>query len=78
VVAVNPSRFKVITHSLKKTDPNDAQNLALYLAEDLLPEMRMKDKTRTQIASLTQTRGHDGETADVAEQRDTVFARCTV
>jgi transposase len=56
VVAVNPSQFKVITHSVKKTDSNDARNLALYLAKDLLPEVRMKDKTRAQIASLTQTR----------------------
>lgn len=56
VVAVNPNQFKVITHSVKKTDPNDAKNLALYLAKDLLPEVRMKDKTRAQIASLTQTR----------------------
>ena len=30
--------------------------LALYLAKDLLPEVRMKDKTQAQIASLTQTR----------------------
>jgi transposase len=56
VVAVNPSQFKVITNSVKKTDPNDARNLALYLAKDLLPEVRMKDKTQAQIASLTQTR----------------------
>ncbi len=56
VVAVNPNQFKVITHSVKKTDSNDARNLALYLAKDLLPEVRMKDKTRAQIASLTQTR----------------------
>src|SRR5580698_8413468 len=56
VVAVNPTQFHVITHSVKKTDPNDARNLALYLAKDLLPEVRMKDKTQAQIASLTQTR----------------------
>ncbi len=56
VVAVNPRQFKVITDSVKKTDPNDARNLALYLAKDLLPEVRMKDKTQAQIASLTQTR----------------------
>jgi transposase len=56
IVAVNPYQFKVITHSVKKTDPNDARNLALYLAKDLLPEVRMKDKTQAQIASLTQTR----------------------
>ncbi len=56
VVAVNASQFQVITHSVKKTDPHDARNLALYLAKDLLPEVRMKDKARAQIASLTQTR----------------------
>ena len=56
VVAVNPNQFQVITHSVKKTDSNDARNLALYLAKDLLPEVRMKDKTQAQIASLTQTR----------------------
>jgi hypothetical protein len=49
VVAVNPSQFKVITHSVKKTDPNDARNLALYLAKDLLPEVRMKDKTKHKL-----------------------------
>ena len=56
VVAVDPNQFKVISHSVKKTDPNDARNLALYLAKDLLPEVRMKEKTEAQIASLTQTR----------------------
>jgi transposase len=56
VVAVNPNQFKVISQSVKKTDPNDARNLALYLAKDLLPEVRMKDKTQAQLASLTQTR----------------------
>ena len=56
VVTVNPNQFKVITPSVKKTDPNDARNLALDLAKDLLPEVRLKDKTRAQIASLTPTR----------------------
>jgi transposase len=56
VVAVDPSQFKVISHSVKKTDPNDARNLALYLEKDLLPEVRMKEKTQAQLASLTQTR----------------------
>lgn len=56
VVAVNPSQFQVVARSVKKTDPNDARNLALYLAKDLLPEVRMKDKTRARVASLTQTR----------------------
>lgn len=56
VVAVDPNQFQVISHSVKKTDPNDARNLALYLEKDLLPEVRMKDKTQAQLASLTQTR----------------------
>jgi transposase len=56
VVAVDPNQFKVISQSVKKTDPNDARSLALYLAKDLLPEVRMKEKTEAQIASLTQTR----------------------
>jgi hypothetical protein len=30
VVAVDPNQFRVISHSVKKTDPNDARNLALY------------------------------------------------
>jgi transposase len=56
VAAVDPNQFRVISHSVKKTDPNDARNLALYLEKDLLPEVRMKDKTQAQLASLTQTR----------------------
>src|SRR5437588_3942447 len=56
VVAVDPNQFKVISHSVKKTDPNDARNLVLYLEKDLLSEVRMKDKTQAQLASLTQTR----------------------
>jgi transposase len=56
VVAVDPNQFKVISHSVKKTDANDARNLALYLEKDLLPEVRMKEKTQAQLASLTQTR----------------------
>ncbi len=56
VVTVDPNQFKVISQTVKKTDPNDARNLALYLAKDLLPEVRMKEKTEAQIASLTQTR----------------------
>lgn len=56
VAAVDANQFRVISHSVKKTDPNDARNLALYLSKGLLPEVRMKEKTQAQIASLTQTR----------------------
>jgi hypothetical protein len=56
VVAVDPNQFQVISHSVKKKNLNDARNLALYLSKGLLPEVRMKEKTQAQIASLTQTR----------------------
>lgn len=56
IVVVNPTQFKIISHSVKKTDTNDARTLALYLSKGMLPEVRMKDKIHAQIASLTQTR----------------------
>jgi transposase len=56
VAVVDPQQFRVISQSVKKTDPNDARNLALYLAKGLLPEVRMKEKEQAQVASLTQTR----------------------
>jgi transposase len=56
LVVVNTSQFRVIRQSVKKTDPHDARTLALYLSKDMLPEVRMKDKERGQLASLTQTR----------------------
>ncbi len=55
-VVVNPSQFKVISQSVKKTDRNDAETLALYLSKDLVPEVRMKDEAHAQMASLAQTR----------------------
>jgi len=55
-VVVNPSQFKVISQSVKKTDRNDAETLALYLSKGLLPEVRMKDEAHAQMASLAQTR----------------------
>ena len=53
VVVVDANQFRVISQSVKKTDPNDARNLALYLAKGLLPEVRMKEKEQAQVASLT-------------------------
>jgi transposase len=46
----------VISQSVKKTDRNDAETLALYLSKDLVPEVRMKDEAHAQMASLAQTR----------------------
>jgi transposase len=56
VVVVDSNQFRVISRSVKKTDPHDARLLALYLAKDLLPEVRMKNKQQARVASLTQTR----------------------
>jgi transposase len=56
VVVVDTNQFRVISQSVKKTDPHDARALSLYLSKDLLPEVRMKDKEHGQLASLTQTR----------------------
>src|SRR5579859_2065516 len=56
VVVVDTNQFRVISQSVKKTDPNDARLLSLYLSKNLLPEVRMKDKDLAQLASLTQTR----------------------
>ena len=56
VVVVDSHQFRVIRHSVKKTDAHDAGLLSLYLSKGLLPEVRMKDKAHAQLASLTQTR----------------------
>jgi hypothetical protein len=44
VVVADTNQFRVISQSVKKTDPNDARLLSLYLSKNLLPEVRMKDK----------------------------------
>jgi transposase len=56
VAVVDPNQFKVISRSVKKTDANDAQLLALFLHKDMLPEVRMKDEDQAQLASLVATR----------------------
>ena len=56
LAVVNPGQFKVISQSVKKTDRNDAELLALYLSKDLLPEVRMKERNQRSIGHLAQTR----------------------
>jgi transposase len=56
VVVVNPHQFKVISESVKKTDRNDAAALALYLAKDMLPEVRMKPKQHRELMHMAETR----------------------
>ncbi len=56
LVVVNPSQFKIISMSTKKTDKHDAKVLAEFLEKDMLPEVRVKDELQAKISSLTQTR----------------------
>lgn len=56
VKVINPSQFKVISRSVKKTDWNDARVIAEFLSKDMVPEVRMKDKKTAQINSLANTR----------------------
>jgi transposase len=56
LAVVNPGQFKVISHSVKKTDRRDAEILAEFLSKDMLPEVRMKNEEQARVASLTKTR----------------------
>jgi len=56
VKVINPLQFRVISHSVKKTDKNDALTIAEFLSKGMLPEIRMKDKKISQLSSLAQTR----------------------
>jgi len=53
---VNPIQFKVISSSVKKTDEQDALTIARFLSKDMIPEVRMRTKEQSQIASLIGTR----------------------
>lgn len=56
VVVINPFKFKVISESVKKTDKNDAETIALFLSKGMLPEVRMKKEEIAKIESLANTR----------------------
>lgn len=56
VKIVNPTQFKVIANSVKKTDKLDAGIIAEYLSKDLIPEVRMRSKEQSQTSSLIGTR----------------------
>lgn len=53
---VNPIQFKIISSSVKKTDEADALTIAKFLSKDMIPEVRMRTKEQSQIASLIGTR----------------------
>ena len=56
LVLVNPRQFEVVKNSVKKTDKNDAINLARFLKADLLPEVRAKTQEAEKVQSLVNTR----------------------
>ncbi len=56
VVLVNPRQFEVVKNSVKKTDKNDALNLARFLRADLLPAVRAKRAEAERVQSLVNTR----------------------
>lgn len=55
-VIVNPSEFKIISASTKKTDKIDASTIAEFLSMDYLPSVRETTKEQAQIKSLVKTR----------------------
>ncbi len=56
VKVVNPTQFKVIKNSIKKTDKHDAELLALFLSRGMLPEIRVPGALQAQLKSLAQKR----------------------
>ena len=53
---INPTQFKIISQSVKKTDESSAEIIAKYLSKGLVPEVRMRSKEEAQLASLIGTR----------------------
>ena len=53
---INPSEFKVISMSVKKTDKYDAKMIAEYLSNDMLPLVRLKDRATFRVSSIARTR----------------------
>jgi len=56
VRVINPTQFKIISQSVKKTDEKDAEIIAKYLSKGLVPEVRMRSKEEAQLSSLIGTR----------------------
>lgn len=56
VHVINTTQFKVVSQSVKKTDANDAEKIAVFLSKGMLPEVRMKDEQYAELESLAHTR----------------------
>lgn len=56
VHVINTVQFKVVSQSVKKTDANDAEKIALFLSKGMLPVVRLKDERYAELESLAHTR----------------------
>jgi transposase len=56
VVIVKPRGFEVVKNSVRKTDKNEALNLARFLRADLLPEVRAKRQEAMTVQSSVNPR----------------------
>jgi len=56
VQIINTSQFKVVSQSVKKTDANDAEKIAVFLSKGMLPVVRLKDEQYQELESLANTR----------------------
>ena len=72
VVVVAPGEFKVIRHSAKKTDKNDAKAIAFFLSKGMLPESRVKTKVQADL--LTAIRLRDQMTKQKVQCVNTAYA----
>lgn len=56
LVLVNPTRYRLVSSSIKKTDENDASLLAYGLEHRILPISRFRSEAAHQLACLLSTR----------------------
>jgi len=56
VIAINTSKFKVITESANKTDQHDASTIVEFLEKDMLPEVKLCSQESEQLRRLLKVR----------------------
>ena len=56
VTVINPSKFKVVNESVKKTDKHDAATIAEFLEKDMLPESQLCSRESEQLRRLLKVR----------------------
>jgi transposase len=56
VTVINPSKFKVVNESVKKTDKHDAATIAEFLEKDMLPESQLCSRESEQMRRLLKAR----------------------